>query len=167
MIFLTVGSELPFSRLTTAVDGWAALHKDQRVFGQIGKCDNGDKLPTTIEYSQLLAPEVYSKNLEDCSVMVAHAGMGSIISALTIGKPIVIMPRREMFHETRNDHQVGTAQKFASRPSVFVANDETEISSAMDAALIFSKEKSQITEPVSEFADEEFLKKLRSFIKGT
>ncbi len=35
MIFLTVGTQLPFDRLVAAVDAWAARQPGQEVFGQI------------------------------------------------------------------------------------------------------------------------------------
>ena len=36
MIFVTVGTQLPFDRLVRAVDAWAAEHPQVDVFGQIG-----------------------------------------------------------------------------------------------------------------------------------
>ena len=42
-------------------------------------------------------------------VVIAHDEMGSIITALEMGKPIVVMPRRAELGEHRNDHQVAAA----------------------------------------------------------
>ena len=53
--------------------------------------------------------------------------MGSIITALEVGKPIVILPRREHLNETRNDHQLASANQFSSRPGIIVALDETQL----------------------------------------
>ena len=39
MIFLTVGTQLPFDRLVAAVDDWCAARGESDVFGQI--CDPG------------------------------------------------------------------------------------------------------------------------------
>jgi UDP-N-acetylglucosamine transferase subunit ALG13 len=47
--------------------------------------------------------------------------MGTIISALTIAKPIVIVPRQVKYHEHRNDHQMATAEQLAGRPGIYVA----------------------------------------------
>lgn len=53
--------------------------------------------------------------------------MGSILTALQYGKPILVMPRRGDLKETRNDHQVATAQRFRELGKVAVAMDEGEL----------------------------------------
>jgi len=47
MILLSVGTQLPFSRLVDAVDLWAERNRDVRVVGQIGPQKHG--LPQHIE----------------------------------------------------------------------------------------------------------------------
>ena len=69
------------------------------------------------------------------SLVVAHAGMGSIFTALTLGKPIVILPRRGDLKETRNNHQVATARWLSKRPGVFVANNESELVACIQQGL--------------------------------
>jgi UDP-N-acetylglucosamine transferase subunit ALG13 len=58
--------------------------------------------------------------------------MGTIITALEYGKPILVMPRRGDLRETRNDHQVATAERFLEQGRVAVALDETSLAAAMD-----------------------------------
>ena len=50
---------------------------------------------------------------EPRTAIVAHAGMGTILTALEIGKPLLVMPRRAALGEHRNDHQLATARRFA------------------------------------------------------
>ena len=64
--------------------------------------------------------------------MVAHAGMGSIITALELGKRIIVMPRRAKLGEHRNDHQVATAKQFAAQGRIEVALDERELADKLD-----------------------------------
>jgi hypothetical protein len=59
-------------------------------------------------------------------------GMGSILTALQYGKPILVMPRLGRLKETRNDHQVATAQRFREMGKVAVAMDEGEIVAQLD-----------------------------------
>jgi UDP-N-acetylglucosamine transferase subunit ALG13 len=54
--------------------------------------------------------------------------MGSIITALEMGKPIIVMPRRCELGEQRNNHQISTAKKFLEQGTIHVAMDETELS---------------------------------------
>ena len=64
--------------------------------------------------------------------MIAHAGMGSIITALELGKPIMVMPRRASLGEHRNDHQVATAKRFAEQGRIMVAFNEKELVDKLD-----------------------------------
>ena len=124
MIFVTVGSQTPFDRLIRAVDEWAGIHRRTDVFAQIAVTSYR---PEHIEYKDLLTPSEYAEAIQRCTVIVAHAGMGTIISGLELGKQVVVMPRRASLHETRNDHQVETAQRFGAQGRIIVANDESEL----------------------------------------
>jgi UDP-N-acetylglucosamine transferase subunit ALG13 len=69
-------------------------------------------------------------------IVVAHAGMGSVISALEFGKPIIVMPRRAQFHEAHDDHQVATARWFEEQGRTVVAEDEQHLARELDHAVI-------------------------------
>ena len=53
--------------------------------------------------------------------------MGSIITALELGKRIIVMPRRADLGEHRSDHQVATAKRFAEQGRIEVAFNEREL----------------------------------------
>lgn len=124
MIFVTVGAQMPFDRLVRAIDQWAGSHGREDVFAQIGPTDY---CPSNIRWTRFLQPGEFRNRCVEARAIVAHAGTGSIITALQLGKPIVIMPRRAGLRETRNDHQIATAEQFRRFLSVAVAWDETEL----------------------------------------
>lgn len=162
MIFLTVGSELVFNRMVKAVDEWAADNQTVQIIAQTGKSNDSDYRPQNMEVKSVISPAEYTQYCTNADFLIAHAGMGSIITALTTGKPIVIMPRREKFRETRNDHQVATAKRFTSREGIFVALNEDAIASALQEAQDFVKlGKMQVT---GAFAPQEFTDKLAQYI---
>lgn len=133
MIFLTIGSHEPFDRLIEAVDRWCAASPSHRVFGQI--TDKGTYRPQHFAWQAYLDVNAYTAACANAELLIAHAGMGSIITALDIGKPIVIMPRRGHLRETRNDHQYATAKQFRGKPGIFVADDETLLAAEIERAL--------------------------------
>lgn len=135
MIFLTVGTQLPFDRLVRAVDDWCAVSAPCAVFGQIGEPGRAGYRPKHFDWWPFVDPEEFRRRFDQASVIVAHAGMGSIITALLHQKPIVIMPRRDDLGEHRNDHQYATAKSFANRPLVHVAMTEQELPAQIDMAL--------------------------------
>jgi UDP-N-acetylglucosamine transferase subunit ALG13 len=128
MIFVTVGEQLPFDRLIRTVDEWAGPSKKE-VFAQIGR---SAYKPQHISYKNFLTPEEFKENLLAADIVVAHAGMGTIITALELGKPILIMPRQTKFGEVRNDHQLATAKRFSALNYISIALDEIEMQTKLN-----------------------------------
>ena len=124
MIFVTVGSQLPFDRLIQTIDKWAAQNPQHPIFAQIGI---SPYKPQHIEFCQTMTPEEYSHYLQQADFIIAHAGMGTIISALETGKQLLLMPRLASQGEHRNDHQLATAKHFAKLAHIIVANNELEL----------------------------------------
>ncbi|CAO4157267.1 glycosyltransferase [Methylorubrum extorquens] len=129
MIFVTVGVQLPFDRLVGAVDTWAGTRRRSDVVAQIG---SSKLVPKHIRYQATMTPTEFRRCVTDATAVVAHAGMGSIITALELGKPILIMPRRAAFGEHRNDHQLSTSRLMAEQNIVTVAEDEGELIKLLD-----------------------------------
>ena len=132
MIFLTVGTQLPFDRLVRVVDEWASLRGRGDIIGQIAEPGSTGYEPKSIEWVPFLTPDKVRTYFDEAEFIIAHAGMGSIISAMTVRKPIIVMPRRVALREHRNDHQVATAKRIARVDGVYVADDETQMPAALD-----------------------------------
>lgn len=132
MIFVTVGSQTPFDRLILAADEWARLHPEYEVRAQIA---NTSCHPQFMKFSHFMSPQEFAQTIREAQVIVAHAGMGTIISALELGKQVVVMPRRAALHETRNDHQVATAKRFGAQGRIIVASDERDLPARLDHAV--------------------------------
>ena len=158
MIFVTVGAQMPFDRLVRTVDRWAGDCGRGDVFAQVGPTDYR---PNAIQWTKFLRPEEFRRRYEAASVIVAHAGTGSIITALQLGKPILIMPRRASLHETRNDHQVATAEQFRRFASVAVAWDEAELLAGLESIDALAGRHA-----VGPHASRELVEAVRGFIDG-
>jgi UDP-N-acetylglucosamine transferase subunit ALG13 len=158
VIFVTVGSQEPFDRLIRAVDEWARTRARKDVFAQIA---NGSYSPQHVRFARFLEPAEFSQAMKEASVVVAHAGMGSIISTLELGKQIVVLPRRASFRETRNDHQVATAARFGAQGRIIVANDESELPAKIDHAVTLGN-----AARIEAQASERLLAIIRAFLDG-
>lgn len=108
MIFVTVGSQMPFDRMIEMVDEWSAQNPNQEVIAQIGNTNREFK---NLKTYNLLTPKQFSTYVKNSDLMIAHAGMGSILTSREYGKNILVMPRQSQFKETRNDHQIATANR--------------------------------------------------------
>ena len=131
MILLTVGKQLPFDRLSRAVDVLAS-ELEMPVVGQIG--ETGFR-PGNFEAHGNLPATAFEELARSAQVILSHAGIGSILLARRLGKPIVLMPRRAQLGEHRNDHQMATAKQLEGSPGIFVAWEEEELRNAIFAAL--------------------------------
>jgi UDP-N-acetylglucosamine transferase subunit ALG13 len=129
MIFVTVGTQGQFDRLIRTVDEWARLHERNDVFAQTGQ---SHYRPTHISNKPFISPAEFRKYVEAASLVVAHAGMGSIITALELGKRIIVMPRRADLGEHRSDHQVATASRLAEQGRIVVAANERQLAEILD-----------------------------------
>jgi UDP-N-acetylglucosamine transferase subunit ALG13 len=128
MIFATVGTQLPFDRLIRALDEWAGAHAGTEVFAQIGR---GLYKPRHMAWSHDLHPQEFRNRLETCDAIVAHAGMGTIISAIELGKRVIVMPRRAELGEHRNDHQLATVARLEHLQGLEVAHDPDALGAAL------------------------------------
>ncbi|MEL7254320.1 MAG: glycosyltransferase [Pseudomonadota bacterium] len=128
MIFLTVGTQLPFLRLVEAVEGWAGQHPDQQVIAQLG---DGGKSPH-MTCHRVLDPSDFRDLCVKADLIVSHAGTGSFLMAHQVDTPLLVMPRRADLGEHRNDHQMATAAHFEGRPGVHVVYEAGDVAPSID-----------------------------------
>lgn len=155
-IFVTVGTDLPFDRLVRVVDEWAGSRGRKDVFAQIGA---SRWTPVHLPHSSFLPPDEFTRKFAEARVVVAHAGMGTILSALRWEKPILVMPRRAALGEQRNDHQLATARRLSSIGKVDVAMDESDLRDHLDRL-----DELKAREPIGPYASAELIESIRRFI---
>lgn len=131
-VFVTVGSMLPFDRLVQAMDDWAKEHPEISVAAQIGK----SKLrPANMEWFPIVDSSVYLDHFLSSDVIVAHAGMGTFITALEHQKPLVMLPRRVELLECTSNHQLATANWLKHCAGVEIVLAEGELANAVTRSL--------------------------------
>lgn len=129
MILVVVGTnEAPFDRLLTALDGRPTVNDGEALVVQHGPsavrprgADCVDYLP----YDELVAA------IERARLVVTHAGVGSIMTALANGKRPVVMPRLQRYGEAVDDHQVALARRLDAEGLVTSAETDDELVRAL------------------------------------
>lgn len=107
MIFVTTGTQLPFPRLLSEIDRFAP-ELGEKVVAQVGP----DRTPRpNLDVCATLAPSEFARLFDEARLIVAHAGVGTILSAKAARKPLIVVPRRFDQGEHRNDHQLATAKQ--------------------------------------------------------
>jgi UDP-N-acetylglucosamine transferase subunit ALG13 len=123
VIIVTVGMQLGFDRLIAAMDELAPT-LGMPVIAQTGK---GTFQPRNMDHLEKIAPAEFEALVEGSRLIVAHAGIGTVLTAARCYKPIILMPRRADLDEHRNEHQLATVGKLVGHPGILVARDETEL----------------------------------------
>lgn len=154
MIFVTIGTQLPFDRLIKIIDELAPqLHEE--VVAQVYQCGFTPKNIKTVDF---LAPDEFNTLFDKARLIISHAGMGTILSALQKDKPIIVFPRIAALGEHRNEHQLATARKFKEIGSVYVAMDEDEL-----RTLLFCEVLKPLSE-IGKYASRGLIESIEKFI---
>ena len=163
MIFVTVGTQLPFERLVSAMDRWCAARSPRpEVLAQVG---SGRLDYPNLRCVRSMDAVAYAEAIAGARLLVAHAGTGSILTALDRGVPVIIMPRDHRRGEHRDDHQMQTARQLEKMGLVTVAWDQAALFGLIDAALLGTLEGHPKRQRSTELVD--FLRSyLRSVLRG-
>lgn len=161
-VFLTVGSE-SCDRLVRAFDEWAGKNaKGLRVLAQIGP---GGFRPQNCQSIDFLNPRAYKKAFEQASLVVSHAGMGTIITAIQLQKRLVVMPRLASLGETRNEHQLATVRHFNRCPNIRIADTENYLAAQIDSALSTQADQEVSSIQSAELLESKSVNSLTSFVR--
>jgi UDP-N-acetylglucosamine transferase subunit ALG13 len=151
VIFVTVGTQLPFERLVAAVDAWSS----QRVprFDVLAQVGSGSTAYRNIRCVRSLDSQQYAGAIAAAELIVAHAGTGSILTALGRGVPTIVMPRDNLRGEHRDDHQMQTARQLAKMGLVSVAWSEIDLPDLIEVALTQAREGAALRQRSTELVD--------------
>lgn len=126
MIFVITGSEAyPFNRLIEEID---QLKKDKvittDVFIQLGSCDY---IPSFCTWEKWLPFNKMRENIASSELVISHAGAGTTLLCLEMGKKPLIVTRRKKYGEHLDDHQVEFAEMMKKLDYATVAFDVSEL----------------------------------------
>ena len=126
MIFLIVGSQkFPFDRLVKAVDDLKArgVIRDE-ILGQIGPCTFE---PQNMKWQRFMDKESFDSAIENCDLLITHAGEGSIMTGLIKGKKVIAVPRYEKLGEHVSDHQLEIARALEKQGCIINVEDTSRL----------------------------------------
>ena len=127
MILVTIGLMYGFDRLVKEMDEIAG-RADEEVIMQIGETAYEPKNAKCFRFA---SKEEMDGLYDDARVVVCHAGVGSILTALEHGKPVIAVPRREKYGEHIDDHQLDIAREMEKEGRITVVHDVGELEGAL------------------------------------
>lgn len=120
MILVTVGTQkFQMDRLIKVVDELAG-GREEPFFVQSG---HSGYAPVHCEYAPFLSKEALNEKADQCSVMICHAGVGSILLGLKKNAKVIVVPRLKKFGEHVDDHQIEIAESFAKAGYIRMVTD--------------------------------------------
>ena len=152
MIFVTVGTnEAPFDRLLRAV---GALSTDEELVVQHG---SSAVVPANAArtFDFLLFDDLV-REMRASRVVVTHAGIGSIMTALSCGRRPVVAARLVAHREAVDDHQLPVARRLEQAGLVTLVEDLSLLEEAV------AKAGEEVD--VSLGADERLVGELREYV---
>jgi UDP-N-acetylglucosamine transferase subunit ALG13 len=157
VIFVTIGSLFPFDRLVKVADELAVQMPDESFFAQIGE---GGHRPVNIPYAEMLTRGEFMAKVREADLIVAHAGMGSVITAMESNTPIILLPRILEWGEHTTDHQIATAKWLEGRPGIHVCWEDKDLRATIEAV----RAGARMGQTMQRTAPEPFLNRIRDFI---
>lgn len=135
LILVTVGLMYGFERLVKAMDGIAG-RMDEVVIMQIG---GTTYKPKNARYFRFTSNEEIDRLYEDARVVVCHAGVGSILTAIEHGKPVIAVPRRKKYGEHIDDHQLEITRELEKEGRITVVCDVRDLEKVLGDVSTASK----------------------------
>jgi UDP-N-acetylglucosamine transferase subunit ALG13 len=153
LIFATVGTQLPFPRFIAVLDDIAARHG----LSVVAQTCDPSSYPHLDAHAQM-RPAEFDAAVRACDVIVGHAGIGTVLSALKAAKPVVLFPRRAALGEHRNDHQLATVEALRERDGIYVAEDADTLERYLTGATLTAAQLHAVP------ARQRLVARLRNFI---
>lgn len=126
MIFVVLGTQkFQLNRLLQKLDDYVeqGLITDE-IYAQIG---NSTYKPQNYSYKDFFDKKEFDETIGKADVVIAHSGVGTIITAIHAKKPVVVFPRLAKYKEHVDDHQLEIAKAFEMKKYVLCCYENDEL----------------------------------------
>ena len=160
-VFVTLGTHaMGFGRLVNELDRLAGEGKVKaKILAQIGSTAKTCQ-PKNFEFKELFTPKELESQIKRADLVVSHGGAGSIITALSLGKKLIVVPRREKYREHTDDHQIELCQALAREKKVICVTEIGRLEEAIKKSRSFAfnraRKKNLIGETIEQALEEWF-----------
>ena len=140
MIFVTLGTQdKGFERLLKQIDKEICKKTiTEKVVVQAGHTKFKSK---NMEIFDFDSKENIDKLIDKSTIVITHGGVGSILSAVKIGKVVIAASRLKKYKEHTNDHQKQIVKEFADRGYILELRDFTKLGKLVEKAKNFKQKK--------------------------
>lgn len=126
MIFVVLGTQkFQLNRLLQKLDEYVeqGLLTDE-IYAQIG---NSTYKPRHYAYKDFMDKKEFDATIAKAELVIAHSGVGTIITAIHAKKPVVVFPRLAKYKEHVDDHQLDIARAFEMKKYVLCCYENDDL----------------------------------------
>lgn len=132
MIFIVLGTQkFQLNRLLQVMDRYIeeGTLETTDVFAQIG---HSDYEPRNYKFERFMDKDKFDRTIQQADILIAHSGVGTIITGVNAHKPVIVYPRMAKFHEHVDDHQLDIARAFEKKNYVLCCYETESLSDKIE-----------------------------------
>ncbi len=139
LIFILVGTHpQPFGRLLEKID--ALLEEGKIKEEVVAQTGISYYKPKNYRVKSFFGNSEMESMIKKSSLIISHAGAGTIITALRAGKKIIVVPRLKKFGEHTNDHQLELTRAMEAKGKIVAVYEIEKLGDAIKAVRKFKPE---------------------------
>ena len=158
MIFVVLGTQkFQLNRLLQKLDEYVeqGLLTDE-IYAQIG---NSTYKPRHYAYKEFMDKKEFDATIAKADLVIAHSGVGTIITAIHAKKPVEVFPRLAKYKEHVDDHQLDIARAFEMKKYVLCCYENDDLLEKINKCKSFHfdeyvSQQKQIIGIIKNFLDE-------------
>lgn len=158
MILVATGTHpQQFNRLIEAVDNLVGNNAiKEKVVMQVGY---SSYMPKNAKWFKFTGYWDMLKLIKNASIVITHAGIGSVLLSVRLNKKTIVVPRLKKFGEHTNDHQLEIVNELSNQKKIIPVYDISKLNIAIKKAKFFKPNKSKKSVKILTFIHR-FLNKL-------
>ncbi len=139
MIFVILGTQdKKFPRLLEAIQkkiDEGKIDEKEEIIVQAGSTKFESKNMKIIDY---MSVKDFEDLIDKADIIICHAGVGTILTALKKGKKIIAAARLKQYGEHVNDHQLQILDNFAKKRYILALEDFNKLDELLEQAKSFT-----------------------------
>ncbi len=126
MIFVVLGTQkFQLNRLLKKLDELIEQGQiEDEIIAQIG---HSTYKPKHFQSFEFMNKDTFDQTIQKADIIIAHSGVGTIMTAINAQKPVIVFPRLAKYKEHVDDHQLDIAKAFESKSYVLCCYENDDL----------------------------------------